>query len=474
MGPSDSADWTYLTPAIAVEVLTLLLVAAFWLWVRRQNAVHVGPRNNDFGDEPPAVVNLLAHGMKVTAEAAAATALDLAARGHVDIDEIDSSLSLVHVREGKTHDALLPFERLVLDALAALEVDGVVPAEACSLGPEALSWRWWRRFSAQVGDEAVHQGLAGMGFVGSVFLSTEAPAISRWWLLSSVLLVIPPGLLLLGTQHSNDLASWLALFSYAFPLAAVYSITRARYIATERGRAAASRWMGTRRALSEGEFDQHPPASVRIWGRALAYAVALGLAKHTARGLPFSAEDDFHGWSAAGGSWHPIRIAYPMWLPGWGRRTLGVLGWSLLVASVALGAGLAMWSRTSAPGGRQTAVVLFIVAALALLEALVAAADLGPAVTIEGEVIRLRARFPDFERGLLTIVVHRPRWFVAVDNNRRRMRAISIREQDFDQLADGDHVRVTVSRFLKYARSIRVVDEEDDAEYVIRDRVDTP
>jgi hypothetical protein len=42
MGTSNSADWTYLTPALAVEVLILLLVAGFWLWVCRQNAVHVG------------------------------------------------------------------------------------------------------------------------------------------------------------------------------------------------------------------------------------------------------------------------------------------------------------------------------------------------------------------------------------------------------------------------------------------------
>jgi Predicted membrane protein (DUF2207) len=461
-------DWTLITPALAVEVVIVLLVLAFWLWVLRQNEVRPGPRNEELGPEPPAVVNLLTHGMKLTSSAAAATALDLSARGYIEIDEINSSLSLVRVARSQAREDLRPFEARLLDELESLEVDGVVPAEACNFGPEALSWRWWRKFSTEVGDDAVERGLAGTGPFGEAWMTTSNSVLSRWWLATFLLLIVPPGLLALGTKDSSDAASYAVLFSFIVPLVAACSITRARYVATEAGRYTASRWLGTRAALSEGEFDQYSPASVAVWGRPLAYAVALGLAKHVARGMPFGAEDDSHGWSSAHGMWHPIRIAYPMWLPGWGRRTGRVVAVALAVAVVAFIAANGMWSWEAAPGARPTAIVLYAIAALALLESVIAAIDLGPPVVIDGEVIRLRARFPDFDRGLLTIVVHRPRWFVAVDTGRSRVHAISIRETDFNELAEGDHVRLTVSRFFKCARTIRVIDDPEGAERLIR------
>lgn len=467
---SSSINWSLVGPALAIEVVVLVLVSGVWLWVWRRNAVHSGPHLAELaGDEPPAVVNLLVHGMKVSVEAAAATLLDLAARGHIEVDEINSAMTLVHVRdpEHRHRQEFLPHERRVLDELARLEVDGVVPAEACNLGPEDVSWRWWRRFATDVGDEAVQSGLADRGFVSPAFLSGVS-GLSWFCALLFVLVIIPPFLLVNGSAHTNEPLAWLLVCSYVVPLSAVCSTFRIKYVTTAEGRAIATRWLGTREWLSEAEFDQHPPAAVQIWGRPLAYAIALGLAPHSARGLPFSAEDDVHAWSAARGSWHPIRIRYPMWIPGWGRPTGRVLLTSIGVAVVTVAAGIGMWNWRAAPGGRPTGVVLFVVAVLATALALIALLDLGPGVTVEGEIIRLRARFPDLERGLLTIVIHHPRWFVAIDNSRSRIHAISIREHDFELLREGNRVRITASRLLKYARRIAVIDEADDTEYVVR------
>src|SRR5262249_43774758 len=161
--------------------------------------------------EPPAVVDLLVHGGRVSRAGAAATALDLAARGFIDVDEITSSLTLVHARRTPAPEQLLPFESRVIEALEQHEVGGVVPADACDLGPEALSWRWWRAFGRDVGDEAARHGLV-----------TSGSALSRLWLGLLALLAIPAWMLIVGTggtgsTGSNDLGSWLAVLSLLIP-----------------------------------------------------------------------------------------------------------------------------------------------------------------------------------------------------------------------------------------------------------------
>src|SRR5262249_49944640 len=155
-----------------------------------------------------------------------------------------------------------------------------------------LSWRWWRAFGRDVGDEAARHGLV-----------TSGSALSRLWLGLLALLAIPAWMLIVGTggtgsTGSNDLGSWLAVLSLLIPGFAVYSLARIRYVLTAEGRRVGRTWLGIGRMLSEATFDQQPPAAVRIWGRSLAYATALGLAGHVATGMPFGMENDRHAWSA--------------------------------------------------------------------------------------------------------------------------------------------------------------------------------
>src|SRR5262249_25037017 len=55
---------------------------------------------------------------------------------------------------------------------------------------------------------------------------------------------------------------------------------------SDKGRDAASRWLGVRAFLSgDDAFRSLPPSAVAIWDRYLPYAAARGIAKDSARGL---------------------------------------------------------------------------------------------------------------------------------------------------------------------------------------------
>jgi hypothetical protein len=65
---------------------------------------------------------------------------------------------------------------MVLDHVAGLAVDGVVPAEALTTGPQDQSTRWWRAFRRAVVADARDRGLARDRWSGPVkaFLRTAA------------------------------------------------------------------------------------------------------------------------------------------------------------------------------------------------------------------------------------------------------------------------------------------------------------
>src|SRR6266508_2510625 len=147
---------------LAAAAATLLVWGAVLLLAvvaTRSREVDPGPATMELGDEPPAVVNLLANDWRVTADAVPATLLDLAGRDLVDIDQLGPEDTIVRVR--RAGDAsLAPYERLVLDHVAGLAVDGVVPAQALTTGPQDQSKRWWKAFTGAVVADARQRGLA--------------------------------------------------------------------------------------------------------------------------------------------------------------------------------------------------------------------------------------------------------------------------------------------------------------------------
>ena len=141
--------------AVVLWVLGLLVVA-----VRDPGpGVDPGPATMDLGEEPPAVVDLLTNDWRVTPDAIPATLLDLAARDYVDLEQYGPGRTVCRVRRS-SGEGLETYERMVLDHVAGLAVDGVVPAEALTTGPQDQSSRWWRKFRRAVVDDARARGLA--------------------------------------------------------------------------------------------------------------------------------------------------------------------------------------------------------------------------------------------------------------------------------------------------------------------------
>jgi hypothetical protein len=143
------------TVVATVLWLVLLLVAAF---ATRPRDVDPAPATMELGEESPAVVDLLTNDWRVTPDAIPATLLDLAARGFVDLDQHGQGRTVCRVRRTAA-GGLESYERMVFDHVAGLAVDGVVPAEALTTGPQDASARWWRAFQRAVVEDARARGL---------------------------------------------------------------------------------------------------------------------------------------------------------------------------------------------------------------------------------------------------------------------------------------------------------------------------
>ena len=165
MGPlAEEASITFpelVAPLLVVTVaatalwIVLLLVVAF---ATRPRDVDPGPATMDLGREPPAIVDMLTNAWRVTPDAIPATLLDLAARDYVDLDQHGPERTVCRVRRTAT-DGLQPYERMVLDHVAGLAVNGIVPVEARTTGPQDRSTRWWRTFQRHVVEDARGRGL---------------------------------------------------------------------------------------------------------------------------------------------------------------------------------------------------------------------------------------------------------------------------------------------------------------------------
>lgn len=312
---------TMLIAAGAASLPWLIATAAFRIF-RQPIRPAEGPATPDLSEESPAVANLLTNGFEVTRDAIPATLLDLAARGAISIEE--TGQENYQVRLGKRQADLAPYEARVMELLRRRASDGVVPAGALTTGPEKQAKAWWRTFRAAVIDDAQRRGLSRNLWdarVMSALAVLALPAAPLYWL----------------AVHS-----WLGAMWYVFLCAGILGAVQSgrRQRDTNLGLQAGGRWLGVRRYLREGAFEDLPPTSVAVWERYLAYAAAFGVARAAVRPFPMGADDDRQAWSHMGGRWRLVRIRYPLFWPhGWGRSPelavfLGLFGTALSAAIV--------------------------------------------------------------------------------------------------------------------------------------------
>lgn len=425
--------------ASAIGVLFSLYLRA-WLSRQRRSPAVDGPP--DPGPEPPAIVNLLTSRCRTTREAAGATVLDLADRGVLSIDQVGLERSIVGVRAVDDGD-LAPYEQLVYDALAAKAVNGELPSDAGSLVAEDLSDRWWRRFEATVAKDAVGRGLV-TGVSGSA-----------WRVVILLFLFVPP--VLAFAAYGGDLERALAT-PWSTLLALVTVVPGVVLVAgmlpgpvlTASGRTAAGRWLGARERLAEGEFGPHGPAGVRVWGRHLANAAAMGLAPEVVRALPFGTEDPRRAWSSSGGAWRQVEIRYGRWRPGWGHRPSTTLLLTVLVTAISTGLSLVLHEVEGAAIAEPVAVALAVLAGGGVALALACVVDLVTERHVDGEVIRLVFHRVPADAGLIESL-QGSGWFLVVDDGRSStLPAWEVDEEDATQLAVGQRLRVEVTPCLGY------------------------
>lgn len=473
----------HLDPQIVPTVLAAVVMLATVLWAQvsrirnRPRRPSTGPATMELGSESPALVDLITDDFTVTPEAVPATLVDLAARRRLEIEEVAGGNVIIRLRSGDGDGALAPHERRVLDHVRNLAVDGVVPAAATTTGPEGASKNWWRAFRREVIADAHDRGLCrdrwtradlasiwagviGAGFL--VWLAAElggggddpsAPGAVGWlWALT-----------LIGTA---GLGFWVLTLP-----------RRDLQRDTDAGLAAAGRWLGVREYMATiGDFESTPVASVAVWDRHLAYAVALDLAPVVVSQLPLGAEDYRHAWSSATGRWRPVRVHYPWLHPGYGQHpALAALGATVAGALAIVVLRFAVRVRgdeidaltdVTGSAARGIDIATMVVGAVALVvlvwnvvKLVSALADLAGRDHQEGVLIRRRVR-----HGLVGLAEERStssedrakeRFFCAFDTgDGSEVTAWRVRRAIYDQTRQGDSYRVEVTPRLRYVRQV--------------------
>ena len=436
----------WMLAGVAAVALWLILLATLAFATGNPGIAAARP-TAELAPQSPAIVDLITGGWRVSDEAAAATLLDLAARGAVRIEEIGPGLSLV--RLGRTRQPLAPYEKLVYDHVRSLATaDGVVATGALAEGARNLT-RWWRGFRGKVIAEARAQGLSRPRWS-----KAQAALIT----VTAVLPAAAIGVAAEATAGSGDIPGvGAAVVSFGVLIALMGRLNGER--GTLQGAAVAGHWLGVRAHLAGDErLAEQPAASVTIWGRHLAYAAALGLAPRAVNSLPISTPaDDRRAWSDYGGMWHTVRVRYPRHFL-WGRKPARAIVGGLVVGATA---GFLLWVASliaSAfdvwPDPLGAPVACLAGAALAALPVLYAIIDLVSPMKVQGQVVRLRRR----QTGTSGEGAPVYRYWVALDEGRLRdVKALGVDEARWRTLREGDIVLVRAGRKLGWVSDIELV-----------------
>jgi hypothetical protein len=290
------------------------LAVLAWRWFRTFPYLPVaGPATNELGPEPPAIVNLLVHCCRVTRAALLATFADLAARGLIEIQQLDREHFVVRLREQRLQGVqLTSYEQQMVGFIRSCATGGSAPFEALLFDEESAAEGFWNRFRKGVLADALKRGLTRRRWAPHDYLLLGG-------LLAAVLGL---GALAMGVAHLGEgvgsgkdkLGRWDWFYAAAVVwFAAMVWIGAQRSIRySSAGTAAATRWLGVQRYLTEsGAVANVPIAAVVLWEQYLSQGVALGVAHEAAHALPFATEDPESAWSRTGGDWHELHVIYP-------------------------------------------------------------------------------------------------------------------------------------------------------------------
>ena len=325
-----------------------VLVVALMVWVvlqlvatraTRPLPVRAAAASGDLGgDEPPAVVDVLVSDWTVTEDAAVATLIDLAARGHLEFRQPDADPLHTRVHVTDQEAPLAGYEQQMLDRVRRAAVGGSVPLTALTFRDEAEAKTWWRRFSSAVLADARRRQLVRRRVpawaVALLHLLALVPSAATGWFAWEL-------------DHRSD-GRALATGVLTFGLLGAVAGRRRGMRGTARGREAAARWLGLRAYLKADQaFAALPPSAVAGWDRYLAYGDALGATPVISAVVDLGMGNRKRVWSSFGGKCRQVRVRYPG-----PRARYGTTAPRLLLGAVVssvLGAGLGWLSLRLRP-----------------------------------------------------------------------------------------------------------------------------
>ena len=281
------------------------------------------------GTEPPAVVSLLAGYWDLSEDAAESTLLDLAARRYLEFRQPGNDVmqTTIHLRRPPDGE-LTAYERRVLDRVAGLAVNGVVPLPALTFRDPTQAASWARRLRAEVVADARARGLSRSRYGGlprSVLVGGAAVAAV------AVAVAVAHHALTRRGDVREVLGAWFAVFCV---LSTVTGYLRGERD-TPQGREVGARWLGLRAYLRGDEsFAELPPASVAVWDRYLSYGDAVGAARVCAAVIDLGMGNRRRVWSCFGGTWHRVRVHYPRFWGRYGRTATRLITFALVNAAV--------------------------------------------------------------------------------------------------------------------------------------------
>jgi hypothetical protein len=457
---------------IAIAVVSLGLFAAAYggaMLATRPARPPAGPATPDLGEEPPAVVNLLANRWRLNEDAAESTLLDLGAKRLIELRQPanDPMHTTIHLRQTE-QPQLQPYEHRMLSRIWALAVNGVVPVTALTFRNEHEAKSWNRRLHREVVVDARARGLSRRRFSPQTVSALVAVAFvsACGAFLASLRYVLR------NPTEDNDIGGAFVVGVIAFAVLAGIAAGQRGERDTPAGRAAAARWFGVRAWLrGHEEFADLPPAAVAVWDRYLPYGAALGVTHTASAVLDVGMGDRKLVWSSYGDRWRRVKVRYPKLWSRYGQTApallwpavLSLIFGGLLVRYRDLPTELDLATDEAVNGYLDTATRVALVLGVLLLvrggyRAVRTLVDLATTRTITGQVLWLdvwRTRSQGENRPRIP-------WlhYLAVDDGKSdRTTAWSLPHGSRGpQCRDGDTVTMRVRPWSRRVLSLTLVD----------------
>jgi hypothetical protein len=434
----------------------LIVVVSYALATRARNLV-AGPATMELGTEPPAVVNLLVTRCELTADAADATLLDLAARRILELHQPgdDPAELLVRVRE-PAPAGLISYEQRVFDRVRTVAADRFVSLPDMTRQFADGGPGWLRHLRTEVVADAVARGLVRTRRFGSVIALTSILVAMAVACFGVVPFVSTDG------GRADDLigvasvVGWFVatiVVAMVLLVAAVAPLRRPTH--TSAGKQTGAKWLGVGRWLAAHEnLADLPPAAVAVWDQYLAYGVALGVNPVASRAVDLRVGRTVSLRSAYTGVPRLVVVRYPRDPMAYTQAGVRLL-WSVAMLLVWAGVGY-LWLAHGRDWPPVLRWAVFVVGVLAVVRTAYKAVRSVPAkfrpVTVRGEVLvlhpyRLTRDGPS-------------RWFQIVvdDGVRDRTRPWLVRADRIGATAPGDICQLRAQRWTRYVLQLSVID----------------